>query len=81
VISRQRRPIDCNEFTDLGCGLNVLNKPPIPSLALLQELNSTGQKGGLTLESTAAVIMARFESMWDRFRAGALVRAIYGFIS
>jgi biotin--protein ligase len=47
--------------------LNVLNKPPIPSLALLKELNAAGQKDGLALESTAAIVMTRFELMWNVF--------------
>jgi len=52
----------------IGCGLNILNKPPIFSLSRLQEMNSTGQKGTtLTLEITAAIIMAKFESMWKIF--------------
>ena len=45
----------------------MLNKPPIPSLRLLQELNSTNRAISLSLESTTAVIMTRFESMWNTF--------------
>ncbi|CAA7266210.1 unnamed protein product [Cyclocybe aegerita] len=47
----------------IGCGLNVLNQPPITSLAQLHP----GAKEKLSIEKTAAVIMAKFESMWNVF--------------
>ena len=46
----------------LGCGLNVLNAPPLGSLLQLKLESST-----LTTERTAALIMARFGPMWDLF--------------
>ncbi|KAL1693714.1 hypothetical protein GGG16DRAFT_48732 [Schizophyllum commune] len=52
----------------IGDGLNVLNEPPIPSLAqLLPEDTSTPTP---TLERTAATILARFDVMWEQFVAG-----------
>ncbi|KAL1757926.1 hypothetical protein FB107DRAFT_288950 [Schizophyllum commune] len=52
----------------IGSGLNVLNEPPIPSLAqLLPEDTSTPTP---TLERTAATILARFDVMWGQFVAG-----------
>ena len=47
-----------------GAGLNVLNAPPIASLAQLlpQEARSR-----LSLEKTVATIMAIFEPMWGTF--------------
>ncbi|PPQ96440.1 hypothetical protein CVT26_005081 [Gymnopilus dilepis] len=47
----------------IGCGLNILNPPPITSLSQLQ---SDSQKE-LSMEQTAALIMAKFESMWKIF--------------
>ncbi|KAF8639135.1 hypothetical protein AX17_001625 [Amanita inopinata Kibby_2008] len=46
----------------IGCGLNVLNPPPITSLAQL----ASGSRS-ISMERTAAIIMARFEPMWDLF--------------
>ncbi|KAI5825128.1 class II aaRS and biotin synthetase [Schizophyllum commune Tattone D] len=52
----------------IGSGLNVLNEPPIPSLAqLLPGDTSTPTP---TLERTAATILARFDVMWEQFVAG-----------
>ena len=48
----------------LGCGLNVLNTPPITSLAQLLPCESERQ---LSMERTTATIMARFEGMWSIF--------------
>ena len=45
-----------------GCGLNVLNDPPLGSLSQLKPESST-----LTLERIAALIMARFGPMWELF--------------
>ncbi|KAI5896480.1 class II aaRS and biotin synthetase [Schizophyllum commune H4-8] len=51
----------------IGSGLNVLNAPPIPSLAqLLPDSNIAPP----TLERTAATILARFDVMWTQFVAG-----------
>jgi len=49
--------------TDVGCGLNILNLPPITSLAQLQP----GAQAKLSVEKTAAIIMTKFESMWTIF--------------
>ncbi|KAK2460803.1 hypothetical protein APHAL10511_007273 [Amanita phalloides] len=46
----------------IGCGLNVLNAPPLGSLSQLNPNSNT-----LTLERTAALIMARFAPMWELF--------------
>ncbi|KAI0670961.1 hypothetical protein C8Q78DRAFT_1078915 [Trametes maxima] len=43
-----------------GCGLNVLNPPPIVSLV---QLLPPGSEGHPTMEGTLAAIMARFEGM------------------
>ncbi|KAI0357840.1 class II aaRS and biotin synthetase [Trametes cingulata] len=48
----------------IGCGLNVLNPPPIPSLA---QLLPPGSERHPTMERTLAAIMARFERMWTTF--------------
>ncbi|GBE83557.1 hypothetical protein SCP_0506120 [Sparassis crispa] len=50
----------------IGCGLNVLNSPPITSLAQLVPEGSDIQ---LSAERTVAVIMAQFEKMWGTFLA------------
>ena len=54
-----------------GCGLNVLNPPPITSLAQLLSDGSDSGSGGSrpfpTMEGTLAAIMARFERMWAEF--------------
>ncbi|PIL29234.1 hypothetical protein GSI_09283 [Ganoderma sinense ZZ0214-1] len=47
----------------IGCGLNVLNDPPILSLAQLLR----GGRAPPTMERTLAAIMTRFERMWDDF--------------
>ncbi|TFK89347.1 class II aaRS and biotin synthetase [Polyporus arcularius HHB13444] len=47
----------------VGCGLNVLNPPPIPSLTQLLPEDCTPP----TMERTLAAIMARFERMWAEF--------------
>ena len=48
---------------DVGCGLNVLSLPPFTSLAQLQR----GAQEELSVEKTAAAIMAKFEPMWTVF--------------
>lgn len=48
-----------------GCGLNVLNAPPILSLS---QLLSKGTQG-LTMENMTATIMAIFGQMWEQFVA------------
>ncbi|KAI0088237.1 hypothetical protein BDY19DRAFT_994153 [Irpex rosettiformis] len=48
----------------IGCGLNVLNPPPIASLASLLP-PSSGQT--LSIERTLAVLMVKFEVMWGSF--------------
>lgn len=54
----------------IGCGLNVLNAPPI--LSLSQLLSKEGNASGrLTMENMAATIMAVFGQMWDEFVAGS----------
>ncbi|KAF9003960.1 biotin-ligase [Cyathus striatus] len=48
----------------IGCGLNLLNSPPITSVA---QLLTPEDRKILTIERTAAAIMAKFESMWNKF--------------
>ncbi|KAL1939447.1 hypothetical protein VTO73DRAFT_10003 [Trametes versicolor] len=50
----------------VGCGLNVLNPPPISSLA---QLLPPGSERHPSMERTLAAIMARFEHMWTAFVA------------
>ncbi|KAF8153045.1 hypothetical protein B0H34DRAFT_800303 [Crassisporium funariophilum] len=50
----------------VGCGLNVLNPPPITSLSQLQ----SEKREKLSMECTAAAIMTKFESMWGTFIQG-----------
>ncbi|KAI0330018.1 class II aaRS and biotin synthetase [Cubamyces sp. BRFM 1775] len=50
----------------IGCGLNVLNPPPIPSLV---QLLQPGSEQHPTMERTLAAIMAHFEPMWQTFVA------------
>ncbi|KAL1665816.1 hypothetical protein GGF50DRAFT_87768 [Schizophyllum commune] len=62
----------------IGSGLNVLNEPPIPSLAQLLPEDTSTPTPTLertltptpTLERTAATILARFDVMWEQFVAG-----------
>ncbi|KAI0685185.1 hypothetical protein BC835DRAFT_1290884 [Cytidiella melzeri] len=48
----------------IGCGLNVLNPPPIASLA------SFAPEKKPTMERTLAILMTTFEAMWNTFIAG-----------
>ncbi|KAH9847052.1 class II aaRS and biotin synthetase [Lenzites betulinus] len=50
----------------IGCGLNVLNPPPIASLA---QLLPPGSERHPTMEHTLAGIMTHFERMWMTFVA------------
>ena len=50
----------------IGCGLNVLNLPPITSLAQLESAAHTN----LSIEHTAASVISKFESMWSTFIHG-----------
>ena len=51
----------------IGCGLNVLNPPPIASLA---RLLPPGMKHNLSIERTLAILMTKFEGMWNTFVGG-----------
>ncbi|KIM22941.1 hypothetical protein M408DRAFT_269108 [Serendipita vermifera MAFF 305830] len=54
----------------VGCGLNVLNEPPILSLSqLLLKKGAAAER--LTMEGMAATIMAIFGQMWDQFVAAS----------
>ncbi|KAF4579500.1 biotin holocarboxylase synthetase [Pleurotus pulmonarius] len=59
-------------FTDgnvdivIGCGVNVLNEPPITSL---HQLLGPGSHSGLTMERTLAAILSKFDKMWGEFVA------------
>ncbi|KAH9941532.1 hypothetical protein B0H21DRAFT_544431 [Amylocystis lapponica] len=51
-----------------GCGLNVLNAPPVASLVqLLPE--GAGAGAAPSMERTMAAVMARFAPMWETFLA------------
>lgn len=54
----------------IGCGLNVLNKPPVASLEQLAE-EAVGGNGhtspNLCVERVAAAVLASFERIWDSF--------------
>lgn len=53
---------------DSGCGLNVLNEPPIGSLAQLEALTrGQGVSSGLTVERVTAAVLTTFERIWDLF--------------
>lgn len=49
--------------------MNVLNDLPTTSLASLKTFKDPGFK--LTMESTAACIMAKFDALWVRFLEGS----------
>ncbi|CCA70934.1 related to BPL1-biotin holocarboxylase synthetase [Serendipita indica DSM 11827] len=50
----------------VGCGLNVLNEPPIFSISQLDpSLRASNQR--LTMENMLAAIMVKFGRMWDEF--------------
>ncbi|KAH7911490.1 class II aaRS and biotin synthetase [Hygrophoropsis aurantiaca] len=51
----------------IGCGLNLLNEPPIASLAQLTPSSTTPPY--LTVEHVAAAILSTFEDMWAKFLA------------
>ncbi|KAF9224756.1 class II aaRS and biotin synthetase [Gyrodon lividus] len=51
-----------------GCGLNVLNEPPIGSLAQVVALKGDEKASlNLTVERVAAAILATFERIWEAF--------------
>ncbi|KAF8915834.1 hypothetical protein CPB85DRAFT_1432544 [Mucidula mucida] len=50
----------------IGSGTNVFNPPPILSLAQLQN----PEDPPISMETTAATILAKFESMWSTFIQG-----------
>ena len=60
---RVHSPAATNVCANIGCGLNVLNDPPILSLSQLLP----GERALPTMERTLAKIMTRFERMWDDF--------------
>ncbi|KIK93625.1 hypothetical protein PAXRUDRAFT_26252 [Paxillus rubicundulus Ve08.2h10] len=51
----------------IGCGLNVLNEPPIGSLAQMAASVGGEVYSNLTVERVAAVVLATFEPMWNSF--------------
>ncbi|GJE86299.1 biotin holocarboxylase synthetase-like protein [Phanerochaete sordida] len=50
----------------IGCGVNVLNPPPIPSLASILPPGAERP----TMERTAAIILTKFELLWNTFVSG-----------
>ncbi|KAF5350528.1 hypothetical protein D9756_008701 [Leucocoprinus leucothites] len=50
----------------IGCGLNVFNEHPMTSLVQLLKSSSPRRKT-LSIERTAAVILTKFEQMWNQF--------------
>jgi biotin--protein ligase len=54
----------------IGCGLNVLNEPPIGSLAQLVDLTrGQGVSSSLTVERVTAAVLVAFERIWMLFLA------------
>lgn len=54
---------------DVGCGLNILNEPPIGSLAQLETLaRGQGVPSTLTVERVTAAVLTEFERIWNLFR-------------
>jgi len=55
----------------IGCGLNIFNEQPMTSLVQLPRNTPSGNKrrANLSIERTAAVILAKFEEMWTEFIA------------
>ncbi|KAF8842853.1 class II aaRS and biotin synthetase [Paxillus ammoniavirescens] len=51
----------------IGCGLNVLNEPPIGSLAQMAAPVGGTVYPNLTVERVAAAVLATFEPIWDSF--------------
>ncbi|KAG6380193.1 class II aaRS and biotin synthetase [Boletus reticuloceps] len=55
---------------DPGCGLNVLNEPPISSLAQLEALTrGQGVASSLSVEQVTAAVFTTFERIWNSFLA------------
>ncbi|KAH0831195.1 class II aaRS and biotin synthetase [Lanmaoa asiatica] len=55
---------------DPGCGLNILNEPPIASLAQLEALTrGQGVSSDLTVERVTAAVLTTFERIWNSFLA------------
>lgn len=52
-----------------GCGLNVFNDPPLTSLVHLLAASSP-RRQALSMERIAAIILVRFERMWNQFVDG-----------
>lgn len=50
----------------IGCGLDVLNAPPIMSFS---QLIPPDVVSSLTIEGAAATILVKFEKMWNEFTA------------
>ncbi|KAI6038597.1 class II aaRS and biotin synthetase [Pisolithus marmoratus] len=51
-----------------GCGLNVLNEPPVASLAQLEALGSDEHaSSNLRIERVTAAILTNFERIWESF--------------
>ncbi|KAG8216062.1 class II aaRS and biotin synthetase [Butyriboletus roseoflavus] len=52
----------------IGCGLNILNEPPIGSLAQLEALTrGQGVPSTLTVERVTAAVLTKFERIWNLF--------------
>ncbi|KAG9307968.1 class II aaRS and biotin synthetase [Chiua virens] len=51
----------------IGCGLNVLNEPPIGSLAQLEALTRGQGPSTLTVERVTAAVVTTFERIWGSF--------------
>ena len=52
------------DSSNSGCGLNVNSPPPIASLA---SLLPPGEDRTISMELMLALIMAKFDTMWDKF--------------
>lgn len=53
----------------IGCGLNILNEPPVASLAQLEALTNHDRQepSNLRVERITAAIIAAFERIWSSF--------------
>ncbi|OJA12338.1 hypothetical protein AZE42_02788 [Rhizopogon vesiculosus] len=49
----------------IGCGLNILNEPPVASLAQLASSGSSASS--LSVERAAAAVLVSFERIWNSF--------------
>lgn len=67
VYTENRTSYWCSRM-DSGCGLNVLNEPPVGSLAQLEALMRGPEvSSNLTVERVTAAVLIAFERIWNLF--------------